>query len=109
MTDPFEALHEPVTPVDPDPEFTRQLRQRLTREVFTSSGGAMSQQTVAARVEREPASPPTLTPHIVVSDARPPEETCCCPPLLTEPTGMNLTPERCIACIASNRTCGCDS
>ena len=30
----------------------------------------MSQQTVATRVEREPAWPPTLTPHIVVSDAR---------------------------------------
>ena len=30
----------------------------------------MSQQTVTARVEREPAWPPTLTPYIVVSDAR---------------------------------------
>ena len=30
----------------------------------------MSQQTVATRVEREPAWPPTLTPYIVVSDAR---------------------------------------
>jgi uncharacterized glyoxalase superfamily protein PhnB len=30
----------------------------------------MSQQTTAARVEREPAWPPALTPYIVVSDAR---------------------------------------
>ena len=30
----------------------------------------MSQQTVATRVEHEPAWPPTLTPYIVVSDAR---------------------------------------
>ena len=30
----------------------------------------MSQQTVATPVEREPAWPPTLTPYIVVSDAR---------------------------------------
>lgn len=30
----------------------------------------MSQQTVATQVEREPAWPPTLTPYIVVSDAR---------------------------------------
>jgi len=30
----------------------------------------MSQQTVTTRVEREPAWPPTLTPYIVVSDAR---------------------------------------
>jgi uncharacterized glyoxalase superfamily protein PhnB len=70
MTDPFEALREPVTPVDPDPYFAEALRQRLTRRVFASPGGTMSQQTVATRVEREPASPPALTPYIVVSDAR---------------------------------------
>jgi uncharacterized glyoxalase superfamily protein PhnB len=76
MTDPFEALREPVTPADPDPGFAGRLRQRLTREVFASPGGTMpqqttvSQQTTAVQVEREPASPPTLTPAIVVSDAR---------------------------------------
>jgi len=70
MTDPFEALREPVTPVDPDPEFAGRLRMRLTREVFAPPGGTMSQQTAATRVEREPAWPPTLTPYIVVSDAR---------------------------------------
>jgi uncharacterized glyoxalase superfamily protein PhnB len=75
MTDPFEApffeaLREPVTPADPDPDFARRLRQRLTREVFASSGGTMSQQTAATRVEPKPAWPPTLTPSIVVSDAR---------------------------------------
>jgi uncharacterized glyoxalase superfamily protein PhnB len=74
MTDPFEALREPVTPVDPDPEFAGRLRRRLTREVFTppfaAPGGTMSQQTVATQAEREPAWPPTLTPYIVVSDAR---------------------------------------
>jgi len=70
MTDPFEALREPVMPVDPDPEFAGRLRMRLTREVFASPGGAMSEQTVVTRVEREPARPPSLTPDIVVSDAR---------------------------------------
>jgi uncharacterized glyoxalase superfamily protein PhnB len=70
MTDPFEALREPVTPVDPDSGFAGQLRMRLTREVFASAGGTMSQQTVAALVEREPAWPPTLTPYITVADAR---------------------------------------
>ena len=70
MTDPFEVLREPVTPVDPDPEFAGRLRMRLNQEVFAPSGGTMSQQTVATRVEREPAWPPTLTPYIVVSDAR---------------------------------------
>ena len=70
MTDPFEALREPVTPADPDPDFAGRLRMRLTREVFAHPGGTMSQQTVATRAEREPAWPPALTPYIVVSDAR---------------------------------------
>jgi uncharacterized glyoxalase superfamily protein PhnB len=70
MTDPFEALREPVTPVDPEPDFTGRLRMRLTREVFAPLGGIMSQETVTARGGREPAWPPTLTPYIVVSDAR---------------------------------------
>jgi uncharacterized glyoxalase superfamily protein PhnB len=70
MTDPFEVLREPVTPVDPDPAFAGRLRMRLTQEIFAPPGGTMSQQTVATRIEREPAWPPTLTPYIVVSDAR---------------------------------------
>ena len=70
MTDPFEALREPVTPTEPDPGIAGRLRLRLTREVFAPPGGAMSQQTAAARVEREPAWPPALTPYLVVSDAR---------------------------------------
>jgi uncharacterized glyoxalase superfamily protein PhnB len=76
MTDPFEApffeaLREPVTPVNPDPYFAEVLRRRLTREVFAAtSGGSMSQQTTSARVERETAWPPALTPMITVSDAR---------------------------------------
>ena len=70
MTDPFEALREPITPADPDPDFAGRLRMRLTREVSASPGETMSQQRLASRVEREPASPPALTPYIVVSDAR---------------------------------------
>jgi uncharacterized glyoxalase superfamily protein PhnB len=70
VTDPFEALREPVTPADPDPGFAGRLRLRLTREVFASPGGTMPQQGTATRVGREPAWPPTLAPYIVVSDAR---------------------------------------
>ncbi len=47
MTDPFDALREPVTPADPDPDFAARLRTRLTREVFISTGGTMPQQNVA--------------------------------------------------------------
>jgi uncharacterized glyoxalase superfamily protein PhnB len=70
MTDPFEALRVPVTPVDPDPVFTGRLRTRLTREVLALAGGTMPQQPAATRVERQAALPPTLTPYIIVSDAR---------------------------------------
>ncbi|MFY9930482.1 MAG: VOC family protein, partial [Streptosporangiaceae bacterium] len=70
MTDPYEALREPITPADPDPDFAGRLRMRLIREVSASPGETMSQQRLASRVEREPASPPALTPYIVVSDAR---------------------------------------
>jgi RNA polymerase sigma-70 factor, ECF subfamily len=70
VTDPFEALREPVTPVDPDPGFAGRLPTRLTREVFARTGGTMSQQPAAVSVERQRAAPPTLTPYIVVSDAR---------------------------------------
>jgi uncharacterized glyoxalase superfamily protein PhnB len=70
MTDPFEALREPVTPVDPDPHFAGRLRERLTSEVFALRGATMSQPRIASRVEREVAWPPALTPYIIVSDAR---------------------------------------
>jgi uncharacterized glyoxalase superfamily protein PhnB len=70
MTDPFEALREPITRVNPDPDFAGRLRMRLTQEVFAPPGGTMPQHTVATEVEREPARAPTLTPYIVVSDAR---------------------------------------
>ena len=70
MTDPFEELREPVTPADPDLYFAEVLRRRLTREIFASSGGSMSQPVTAPVAERTPAAAPALTPYIVVSDAR---------------------------------------
>ena len=75
MSDPFDELREPVTPADPDPGFAERLRGRLIREVFAYSGGTMTQPTVtqqagAARAGSRPAGPPTLTPYIVVADAR---------------------------------------
>lgn len=67
MTDPFDALYEPVVPVAPDPSFAARLRERLTRAVLT---GGETEMTTTHRVEREAAWPPSLTPYIVVSDAR---------------------------------------
>jgi uncharacterized glyoxalase superfamily protein PhnB len=61
MTDPFDSLREPVTPVAPDPAFTERLRARLTRAVFDQGEHMAVQPTRQA---------PTLSPYIVVSDAR---------------------------------------
>jgi uncharacterized glyoxalase superfamily protein PhnB len=76
MTDPFETLREPVTPVNPGPDFAGRLRQRLAREVFASQGDTMPNQTTTVRqastdqVVRQPAAAPALSPYVVVSDAR---------------------------------------
>jgi uncharacterized glyoxalase superfamily protein PhnB len=79
MTDPFEVLREPVKPAEPDPGFAGWLRERLTREIFASPGGTMSQQAAEPQAqtqqaetqdEREPARAPALTPYIMVADAR---------------------------------------
>jgi len=79
MTDPFEALREPVRPAAPDPGFAARLRQELASEVFAFPGGTMSQQAVEPQAEtrnaetpaeRGPAQAPALTPYIMVADAR---------------------------------------
>jgi predicted enzyme related to lactoylglutathione lyase len=63
MTDPLDALRAPVEPVDPDPHFAERLRQRLREALLTGEPMTTTQET-------EPAWPPSLTPYIVVSDAR---------------------------------------
>jgi uncharacterized glyoxalase superfamily protein PhnB len=63
MSDPFEALRAPALPVDPDPAFTARLRERLSRAVLDRG------ETVTT-TEQAAAWPPTLTPYIVVADAR---------------------------------------
>ncbi|TDV43640.1 VOC family protein [Actinophytocola oryzae] len=68
MTDPFEALRDPTTPATPDPAFAARLRDQLTRAVLDQPprGDTMTTHTTP----RTTAWPPTLTPYIVVSDAR---------------------------------------
>ncbi|MFD9740529.1 VOC family protein [Umezawaea sp. NPDC059074] len=57
MTDPFDALRLPVTPVAPSPDFAARLRARLEDAVLDRPvGGAM---TTSA-----------LTPYLAVTDAR---------------------------------------
>jgi len=43
MSDPFEALRSPVTPVDPDPAFAARLRSRIERSFNLPKGVSMSE------------------------------------------------------------------
>jgi predicted enzyme related to lactoylglutathione lyase len=53
MTDPFDALREPVVPTDPDPEFAASLRARIERALALPRGVAVTalqeQTTIAAQ------------------------------------------------------------
>lgn len=64
MTDPLDALRMPVEPVDPDPRFAAELRDRLRRAVLI--GEDMTTTTTTA----EPTPLSALTPYLAVSDAR---------------------------------------
>ncbi len=45
MTDPFDALREALTPVDPDPLFAERLRARLERALLYPTGDPMTMTT----------------------------------------------------------------
>jgi predicted enzyme related to lactoylglutathione lyase len=68
MTSPFDALHAPIVPVDPDPAFASALRARLERAVLDPAS-----ETVVTTTETRPISdvrPRTLTPYLRVRDTR---------------------------------------
>jgi uncharacterized glyoxalase superfamily protein PhnB len=66
MTDPLDALRTRISPVQPDPAFTAELRARLQRALLLpDSGEQMTTQTATTTV-----SPQTLTPYLAVDDAR---------------------------------------
>jgi uncharacterized glyoxalase superfamily protein PhnB len=65
MTDPLDALRAPVAPVDPDPRFAERLRRRL-RDALLTGEEAMTE-TVTGQ---DLGWAPSLTPYLVVSDAR---------------------------------------
>lgn len=73
MTDPMDALRAPVHPVDPDPIFADDLRERLRRAVLGPTGATeMTTQKTSPKIvpESELAWGPTLSPYIAVADAR---------------------------------------
>src|SRR4051794_5404011 len=71
-TDPFEALHEPVTPVDPDPRFADRLRARLERALLAPEGATMTTTTTTTEPAATAVELPlhSLTPYIMVDDTR---------------------------------------
>lgn len=48
MTDPLDALYEPVVPVDPDPAFAAALRAQLAQALLRGTGGIMTNDTTNA-------------------------------------------------------------
>jgi predicted enzyme related to lactoylglutathione lyase len=82
MTDPFDALHEPIRPVDPDRGFANQLRARvliaLGLPASSSRGASMptttdTDTTIADRPDAVPLTVPpagAAIPYLAVGDAR---------------------------------------
>ena len=80
MPDPFEALRSTPEPVAPDAEFAARLRARVERAMTLPEGVDVSETTLPSRpaatdgsLARGPepdAAPATVTPYLIVSDAR---------------------------------------
>jgi predicted enzyme related to lactoylglutathione lyase len=73
ISDPFEALREPVVPVEPDPRFAARLRAQLERALLAPEGEAMTTTTATAETTDTPAADlplHSLTPYLAVDDAR---------------------------------------
>lgn len=63
MTDPLDALRQPVEPAVPDPRFAAELRDRLRRAVLIG-------EDMTTTSSQPTAAPAALTPYLAVSDAR---------------------------------------
>ena len=71
-TDPLEVLRLPAAPLAPDPAFAARLRARLAATLDpTSSGGpTMTQTQTDTPIAAPTATRPSLSPYLVVADAR---------------------------------------
>lgn len=67
MRDPFDSLHVPVVPVDPDQGFAADLRARLLAALPDPRGTAVTTTTTAPATE---ARTHTLAPYLGVADGR---------------------------------------
>ena len=66
MTDPFDALREPVAPLAPRPEFARELRRRIVAGLGPDP--EVTAMPVLAIREYTPARLHSLTPYLATSD-----------------------------------------
>jgi predicted enzyme related to lactoylglutathione lyase len=70
MTDPLDALHDPVRPVDPDPAFAARLRERLERLLLAPAAPLTSTREIPMTTAQAEALPlHDLTAHLAVPDA----------------------------------------
>jgi uncharacterized glyoxalase superfamily protein PhnB/predicted enzyme related to lactoylglutathione lyase len=65
MTDPFDALREPLVPLAPRPEFARRLRSRLAAELSLEE---QRMPTTLALSEYTPARLHSVTPYLALND-----------------------------------------
>lgn len=84
MSDPFEALHEPITPMEPDPTFAARLRDEIRRALLEPepTGGPMTttettgtlaapeEEAAAAALAPEDLPLRSVTPYLAVHDGR---------------------------------------
>lgn len=68
MTDPLDALRQPVEPVEPDAGFAADLRARVARALLDPRGARVTVQNGTDPAEL--AWPPALTPYLTVTDTR---------------------------------------
>jgi predicted enzyme related to lactoylglutathione lyase len=68
VTDPFDVLRTPVSPVDPDPPFAARLRARIERALALPSGVAVTASTLAPDPAAVPAAGAAI-PYLAVRGA----------------------------------------
>jgi predicted enzyme related to lactoylglutathione lyase len=70
MPDPFEALHSPPTPVEPDPAFAARLRARVERALTLPKGVDVTKTTLEPPDMTRATAATRITPYLIVADAR---------------------------------------
>lgn len=70
MTDPFDALREPIVPAAPSQRFTERLREQLELALLDDSGATMTTTESTRHADVTGGVRATLTPYLAVPGAR---------------------------------------